>query len=205
VTTLPPPTPLPAPATRPAPLLPDAVPHRLTGRQVVVDEPIRLAAGGRRAAAGIQFLRECLSHDLAVHWVPASNDLLFTDPGAMAFDTGMLSHLPPPAPMAAEPAELSQWRSRYAYGRLYHRRGPGFVTVLDRREPSVSVRLTLDHPDLLATFLTLLEATPLDELSAVQLEAVALLAAERLALVTEEWVVALPPRIRHWPVPCTGI
>lgn len=43
------------------------------------------------------------------------------------------------------------------------------------------------------------------ELSDVQREAVALLAEEGLARVTDGQAVVLPPRIRRWPVPCTGI
>ncbi|MEV7684964.1 RiPP maturation radical SAM C-methyltransferase [Streptomyces bungoensis] len=92
-----------------------------------------------------------------------------------------------------------------ADGVLYHRRGPGFVTVMDRREPGTAVRLTLDHPALVAAFDLLAEPTPLDALDPVQREAVRLLAAERLVRVESGRAVALPPRIRRWPVPCTAI
>jgi hypothetical protein len=88
---------------------------------------------------------------------------------------------------------------------LYHRRGPDFITVMDRRERPASVRFTLDHPVLYATFATAQEPTDLGELDAVQREAVDLLATERLALIADGWAVALPPRLRRWPVPCTGI
>jgi hypothetical protein len=40
---------------------------------------------------------------------------------------------------------------------------------------------------------------------AVGREAVGLLVAERLVLASGGWAVALPPRIRRWPVPCTAI
>ncbi|WP_203643694.1 DUF5825 family protein [Streptomyces sp. SID14478] len=116
-----------------------------------------------------------------------------------------LRHLPPPAPHADEPAEWTSWRDDHAVGMLYQRRGPGFVTVMDRRERPRSARFTLDHPDLLAAFDALQEATPLDALDAVHREGAALLAGERLALIVDGWAVALPARLRRWPVPCTGI
>jgi hypothetical protein len=189
------------------PGLPEAVAHRVTGRRVDVEQPLRLGAGGRETVVAVQFLRECQSHGLDTHWRPADEE---TVAGKAAFegatyDPRMLRHLPPPAESPGEARELRDWRAGYAYGMLYHRRGPDFVSVMDRRNRPASARFTLDHPDLLAAFDTLLAATPVDALSPVHREAVDLLAAERLALVTDGWAVALPPRLRRWPVPCTGI
>ncbi|WP_327738066.1 DUF5825 family protein [Streptomyces nojiriensis] len=166
----------------------------MTGGQVVVDEPLPLGTGGRGAADAVRFLRDCQSQALTVRWVP--------DGDALPFDTGLLHHLPPPSGSSDEAAV---WRSRYAYGLLYHRRGPDFVTVMDRRDPSASARFTIDRPSLLGAFLTVQEPTALDELDAAGREAVSLLADERLVLVTRGWAVALPPRLRRWPVPCTSV
>ncbi|MGY0492405.1 DUF5825 family protein [Streptomyces sp. WG-D5] len=116
-----------------------------------------------------------------------------------------LRHLPPPAQHPDESAELTAWRTDHAYGLLYHRRGPGFVTVMDRRERPASARFTLDHPDLLAAFDALDDAAPLDTLEPAHQEAARHLAEERLALIVDGWAVALPPRMRRWPVPCMGI
>lgn len=177
--------------------LPAAVAHRITGRRIDVDEPLRLGAGGRETTVAVQFLRECQSHALDTHWRTADEEA--------AYDIRVLRHLPPPVERPGEAGELRDWRDGYAYGMLYHRRGPDFVSVMDRRNRPASARFTLDHPDLLAAFDTLRAATPVDALSPVHREALDLLAAERLALVTDGWAVALPPRLRRWPVPCTGI
>ncbi|MFE0511148.1 DUF5825 family protein [Streptomyces sp. NPDC058964] len=177
--------------------LPAAVAHRVRDRRVEVTEPLDLGAGGRRTTTAVQFLRECQSLGLPVSWQAAD--------ARTPYDARLLRHLPPPAQLRSESAELGSWRAGYSFGMLYHRRGPGFVTVMDRREPGRAARLTLDHPDLLSAFHTLLDPTPLDDLDPGRREATGLLAAERLALVTDGWAVALPPRVGRWPVPCTGI
>ncbi|AOR31601.1 hypothetical protein BFF78_11560 [Streptomyces fodineus] len=169
------------------------VAYRLTGRRVEVAEPLDLSGADRRTAEAVRFLRECLSQGLEVTWRAT---------GRPSYDAGVLRHLPPPAELPGSEGELTSWRAGYRYGALYHRRGPGFVTVLDRRERGTAVRLTLDHPGLLAVFLRLQEPTPLH---AADREAVDLLVAERLVLAAGGWAVALPPRIRRWPVPCTAI
>ncbi|MEV6113318.1 DUF5825 family protein [Streptomyces sp. NPDC052109] len=173
--------------------LPAAVPHRRTGRQVEVARPLDLSGAGRATAEAVRFLRECQSQGVRVTWRAT---------GRAAYDIGLLRHLPPPEELADQEVELAAWRAGYAYGALYHRRGPGFVTVLDRRARGTAVRLTLDHPALLAAFLRLQEPAPLD---ATDREAVELLVAERLVLAAGGWAVALAPRIRRWPVPCTAI
>ncbi|MGY0024568.1 DUF5825 family protein [Streptomyces sp. cg35] len=189
-----------------APALPTTVAHRLTGvgtgADVHVTEPLPLCGDGRATTQAVQFLRTCLSHGLRVTYDavrPAGGA------GPYTYDVRILRHLPPPAEHPEESAELTEWRAGHAYGMLYHRRGPDFITVMDRRERPASARFTLDHPDLLAAFDALHEATPLDALAPVHQEAAGLLADERLALVVDGWAVALPPRLRRWPVPCTGI
>ncbi|MFJ9035316.1 DUF5825 family protein [Streptomyces sp. NPDC102406] len=206
---------IPAPTTA-APALPATVAHRRTGSDVHVSEPLHLCGDGPTATRAVQFLRECLSRGLSVTYdavlpVPAPGPDTYNPrpevprPTPGTYDLRVLRHLPPPAEQPGEPPELTIWRADHAYGMLYHRRGPGFITVMDRRERPASARFTLDHPDLLAAFDALHEAMPLAALAPVHQEAAELLAAERLALIVDGWAVALPPRLRRWPVPCTGI
>ncbi|MFI9248110.1 DUF5825 family protein [Streptomyces sp. NPDC053086] len=176
--------------------LPGAVPHRLTGRRVETAEPLDLSGTGHETAQAVRFLRECQGLGLPVSWRAA---------GTPSYDPALLRHLPPPAELTPDAGELTAWRAAYRHGSLYHRRGPDFVTVLDRRERGTAARLTLDHPGLHDTFLRLLEPTPVDALDSVGHEALGLLAAERLVLAAGGWAVTLPPRVRRWPVPCTAI
>ncbi|MGW2771116.1 DUF5825 family protein [Streptomyces olivaceoviridis] len=176
--------------------LPGTVAHRRTGRRVEAAGPLDLSGTGRATAEAVRFLRECQGLGLGVSWRAT---------GTPPYDPRLLHHLPPPVELPGEPGVLASWRAGHAHGTLYHRRGPDFVTVLDRRERGKAVRLTLDHPALHATFLRLLEPTPVAELDATGREALGLLTAERLVLAGGGWAVALPPRIRQWPVPCTAI
>ncbi|MFF3491140.1 DUF5825 family protein [Streptomyces sp. NPDC002795] len=178
--------------------LPALVPHRVIGTRVRVTEPLPLHGDGRATTRAVQFLRECQATGLSTHWETAAV------PG-YTYDLRTLHHLPPPAQQADETSELTTWRAEHAYGMLYHRRGPGFVTVMDRRERPASARFTLDHPDLLTAFHTLSDATRLDTLAPAHQEAAVHLAEEGLTLIVDGWAVALPPRMRRWPVPCMGI
>ncbi|MGD6753827.1 DUF5825 family protein [Streptomyces sp. BH105] len=193
--------------------LPALVPHRVIGTRVRVTEPLPLHGDGRATTRAIQFLRECQASGLRTHWEADTADTTGTAGAGHrhTYDLRTLHHLPPPSPspsspqQADEPVELTTWRAAHSYGMLYHRRGPGFVTVMDRRERPASARFTLDHPDLLAAFDALSDATPLDTLAPAHQEAARHLTDEGLALIVDGWAVALPPRMRRWPVPCMGI
>lgn len=200
--------------------LPALVPHRVIGTRVRVTDPLPLYGDGRAVTRAVQFLRECQAAGLRTHWEPATaprhtydgsetaSRVTYDGPKAPAgstYDLRTLHHLPPPAQQADEPIELTAWREAHAYGMLYHRRGPGFVTVMDRRERPASARFTLDHPDLLAAFDALSDAAPIEELAPAHQEAAHHLADEGLALIVAGWAVTLPPRMRRWPVPCMAI
>lgn len=168
--------------------------HRFTGWQA---DALRLLESGRNAAALHRLLTgngHPLTPGQVAEWLRRALEL-----GLLFRDGRTYVSLPTwrvPVRMD-EPGQV--------YGSFYHRRGPGFVIVMDRRDKEASARYTFDDPDLLATFDALQEPTPLDELTGVQQEAASLLACEGLALLADGRAVALPPRIQHWPVPCTGI
>ncbi|WP_129306040.1 DUF5825 family protein [Streptomyces sp. L2] len=176
--------------------LPTTAAHRLTGRGVEITDPLDLAGAGRETCEAVRFLRECQGRALKVNWRAA---------GHPSYDTALLHHLQPPLEFPDLPAQLASWQSAYSYGLLYYRRGPEFCTLMDRRTSGTATRLTLDHPVLLATFRRLQEPVSLDELDADERQATELLTAERLVLVSGGWAVALPPRARRWPVPCTEV
>ncbi|MEU6283498.1 DUF5825 family protein [Streptomyces sp. NPDC047028] len=176
--------------------LPTTVAHRLTGRRVEITDPLDLTGAGRETCEAVRFLRECQGRALKVNWRAA---------GHPSYDTTLLHHLQPPGELPGCQFELTSWQSAYSYGLLYYRRGPEFCTLMDRRASGTAARLTLDHPVLLATFRRLQKPLSLDELNTDERQAADLLTAERLVLVSGEWVVALPPRARRWPVPCTEI
>ncbi|MCX3059657.1 DUF5825 family protein [Streptomyces beihaiensis] len=196
-------------------LLPATVAHRVTAGTVRVTEKLHLYGDGADVTRGVHFLRECQSLGLRTQWEQAGGTGCRAagrhpcGSRRLTYDLGLLSHLPPPVRQAGEAAELTEllrdWRERHSYGMLYHRRGPGFVAVMDRREHPAPARLLLDHPGLLAAFRALREPAPLDGLDARLREAARLLAEDRLVLAVDGWAVALPPRIRRWPVPGTAI
>jgi hypothetical protein len=173
-----------------------AVPHgwRSAG-EVELPEPLPLRAGWPDTVAAVALLRDCAAAALRVRWrVAAGHDL---DPAA-------LYHLPPPA--GPPGAALDRWRRAHRYGSCHYRRGPGFIQVKDSRDPGAApVVLMADHPDLVATFLRCLDPTPMADLDQVGRDAVDLLAAERLVLVTGGLALTLPHRMRRWPVPYNAV
>jgi hypothetical protein len=48
--------------------LPSGTSYHRRGRQVVLDEPVDLAAGGEVTVRAVALLRECQSHALQVQW-----------------------------------------------------------------------------------------------------------------------------------------
>ncbi|MEU1474793.1 RiPP maturation radical SAM C-methyltransferase [Streptomyces sp. NPDC005760] len=91
------------------------------------------------------------------------------------------------------------------YGRFYYRRGPGFVIVKDRRDPSAVARLTIDHPDLLRTFLACQTPTSLANLDPTAREALSVLAREDIVRIENGVATTIPARLQAWPVPESAI
>nr|AYM53987.1 hypothetical protein [Pyxidicoccus sp.] len=153
-----------------------------------------------QSAHFIRLLRDCTSHRLRVRWRGAA-------PPSTA--PGMLYHLEPPegggVPALDEAAR--QWRQAHAYGRCYWRAGPGFMLVKDRREGRGAAQFLLDDAATRSMFEAL--AVPrLAESLGTEPEvrkALADLEEEALVLGLGPWRVALPFRMRCWPVPFIAV
>jgi hypothetical protein len=126
-------------------------------------------------------------------------------------DTRLLHHLPPPAVprhSAAAALEeldtkpwLTRWRTAFAPARCYYRRGPGFITVKDLREPGAEARVTIDQPLLIDAFLHAEKPVRLADETGDMLAALEFLLAERLLLAFGEILTTAPYRMGRWPIP----
>ena len=143
----------------------------------------------------VRFLREAMSHTLRVNW---------TTDRMPAIDPDLVNHLQPPAPAAHDEVSTA-WRSRYAYGRCYYRRGPGFVTVKDTRVPDANARYLIDDPDAVEAFAASERVVHLPSAPEPLRELLDLLFGERLALRLGEYATLLPNRMRGWPVPYNAV
>lgn len=184
------------------------------GNTIVVHDDVELGTHALATMTFLAFLRSALTQDVKVHWTAQitannsnSSNGSSTKPAALntaPLDTGPLHHLPPPTTIAGLPPEhLQAWRSTFRYGLCYFRRGPDFILIKDTRV--ADVHLTIDHPDLMATFLA--ACTPLrdDALTAIQREAIDILAAEQLVYRLDGLLLTLPTRMRRWPVPFSAV
>lgn len=167
------------------------------GKPIVVHEDVELGADALATMTFIAFLRTSLTQNVEVRW----NGLV-----RGAFDTAPLHHLWPPTTLAGvAPEQAEEWRTTFRYGLCYYRQGPSFLLVKDSRLADSQVHLTIDHPDLIDTFLA--ADAPLQDsaLTATQREAVGVLAAETLVYRLDGLLLTLPTRMRRWPVPFSAV
>jgi hypothetical protein len=108
----------------------------------------------------------------------------------------LLEHLPPPRSGGGPGGAL--WRERHRYGGLYYRRGPGFISVRERRSQQEAAVFTLTA-QALQCWREL--STPTTHLC----PSCAGLEDERLVLRAGEFRVALPFRLRFPPTPFLAI
>jgi Family of unknown function (DUF5825) len=137
-------------------------------------------------------LRELQSVGANVRWHGDVSDVDIND----------LVHLPPPerSPTASSPA-VQWWRLRHQYGLFYYRQGPGFVSVVDRREPSEAQRYVVHDPAMLDVFRAGLGGEPAAQHESPAASAALLaLRDERAVLAFGRLLLTLPCRIRRWPV-----
>ena len=148
----------------------------------------------------IRLLRDCTSHRLRVSWRGAARPPVA--PWA-------LYHLEPPE--AGGTPELDEaaraWRQGHRYGRCYWRSGPGFMLVKDRREGRVATQFLLDDEATRSLFQALAVPRLAESLGTTPevRKALADLEEESLVLRLGPWCVALPFRMRCWPVPFVAV
>lgn len=174
------------------------------GNAIVVYDEVELGADAEATINFVAFLRAALTQDVEVRWHARITD---TATGS-GIDTTALHHLWPPTTVATTglpPEEPRAWRAAFKYGLCYFRRGPGFILIKDTRIADRHVHLTVDHPDLMATFLA--GCTPLrySTLTPTQCEAVGVLARENLMYRLDDLLLTLPTHMRRWPVPFSAI
>lgn len=169
------------------------------GNTIVVHDEVELGTDALATINFIALLQTALTHDVQVRWTG-----VLTSSSRM--DTAPLHHLYPPTTLVGLPPEhLRTWRAAFRYGLCYFRRGPDFIMVKDARLGTGDVHLTIDHPDLLATFLAACAPQRDSTLRPIQREAAAVLASENLIYRLDDLVLTLPTRIRRWPIPFSAL
>lgn len=148
----------------------------------------------RRFLGWLETIRDMTACAVPVEW---------TAEPEMAALAPLLFHLVPPANTG--PPEVERWRKAHRYGTCFWRGGPGFITITDRRDEADAHQYVLDSPEFVEVFSAAETLTPRDRLAAIGGEALEELEASRLILTIEGWSLALPFRMRHWPVPFTAI
>ncbi|TDP89929.1 DUF5825 family protein [Labedaea rhizosphaerae] len=123
----------------------------------------------------VALLRECSSIGVRVTWSLVSGP------------DKALDHLP-------APEGRPRWRSANTFGLFYFRRGPGFLSVVDRRPESIG-RTTVAEPALLDAFHPTLDGCAWDGSAAVRR-----LVELGLVMRFGDHCVALPVHMRTWPI-----
>ncbi|MBC6459404.1 DUF5825 family protein [Actinomadura sp. HBU206391] len=172
--------------------LPGVQVRQATCDRVEVGTEMDLGAEPMPTARAVAFLRDQRALGMTVGWRGRLSGRLDVTP---------LHHLPPPETLEGGAAEAAGWRDSHRRAFCQFRRGPGFILVLDGRDPGFTGRYVLDRPDLVTAFTTCLRPTPLERLGPAEREAALTLHKEGLLLVTGHIAVTLPTRVREWRAP----
>ena len=143
----------------------------------------------------LRLLRDCVSWGMQVDW-RAMHD--------SRYPLQELSHLPPPT---EDGATRSAWGEKYQFGKMYWRRGPGFITVKDTRASDRAARFVLDDSDSLHVFMTCQCPAEISDVakSSERLQALSGMIEERLILRIAGRVLTLPVRACKWPIPYMSV
>jgi hypothetical protein len=148
----------------------------------------------RRFLAWLETLRDMTACAVPVEWSARPE---------MATLAPLLFHIVPP--QNPGPPEIERWRKVHRYGTCFWRSGPDFITVTDRRDEALAHQFVLDTPAYVEVFSAAETVIARGRLVQLDGEALQELEASNLILTIDGWSLALPFRMRHWPVPFTAI
>ena len=151
-------------------------------QKVVIEGDLFAPPVDRKASIWLAFLRDLTACGVDLHWRRAAD---------CPIPDHVFRHLPPPVGVNSE----------FRFGSLYWRLGPEFVTVKDSRGESVRLFI-LDDAESSDAFLRSVKGVDRADLPQEQRD---LLLQEGLVADLGGWLLALPYRMRHWPVPFRAI
>jgi hypothetical protein len=157
---------------------------------VVLDAPVDLRDPD--ALGALRFVRDAVACGIATRWTIAHGG---------GIDPSVLMHLSPPETFPGEEAKLALWRE-FAFGVLYWRRGSNFAIVRDVRPAWEPAYYTLESDGTLQSFERLALPRTLAEEPAEIVEA---FREARFLIEIGDRALALPYRIRKWPVPFMAV
>jgi hypothetical protein len=161
-------------------------------------EPVDFSAlPDQTIVRSIALIRECAAIGARVTW-------------SMVLDAERLDlvprldHLPAPETITVPgkgTLPVDEWRSSAAFGLLYFRKGPAFLSVVDQR-PESGGRAIVDDPATMDVFLQALEGCAWSEITGDPGRAAAAreLVDKGLILRVGEHCVTLPVHMRSWPL-----
>jgi hypothetical protein len=145
---------------------------------------------GADVVAALRLVRECTAQQISIRWTLSNADLRDLSP--------LFSLYPPDFVLGQTSA--AEWTRSFRFSSLYWRHGPGFVQISDARGSMRHV-YKLKAQRLIEVFLALLDGV--EATVAARRDAQPLLQ-EGLAVEIAGWIVALPYRMRAWPIPCSS-
>lgn len=107
----------------------------------------------------------------------------------------------PPQSINGKQFSASEWMSEFRYGLLYWRKGPGFVSVRDGRDNSVT-EATLTAGTFLDAFRLAQYGCCEDTLDLVRVKP---LVDDKIIERIGSHLLVLPYRMIYWPIPCNVI
>jgi len=160
----------------------------------VTGGPVDLAGDAAVMLDWLRAIRDFTACGVPVDWHAAEE---------MEVMAPLIHHLAPPVDASGD--GFVGWRRVHRYGLLFWRRGPGFLTVVDRRREERAHHYLIEESGDQQVFQAAATVVARDMLAGIDAEALEELEAEGLVLSLGGFSLALPFRMRHWPVPFTAI